>query len=73
MNIDWAALGTVFGVALGAVVIIASLFGFGVVGLSNRAEAREAGGSGAGALTGAVICFAMCVAVVGYGIYLIVA
>ncbi|GAB3156058.1 hypothetical protein GCM10027258_61910 [Amycolatopsis stemonae] len=73
MHIDWGSLGLVFVVALGSVVVLASLFSFGVVGLSQRESARESGDSGTGPLTGAVICFALCAAIVGYGIYLIVA
>ncbi|WP_290053294.1 hypothetical protein [Amycolatopsis solani] len=73
MHIDWGSLGLVFAVALASVVVLTSLFSFGVVGLSQRDSAREAGGSGSGPLAGAVICFALCAAIVGYGIYLIVA
>ncbi|MEV4148101.1 hypothetical protein AB0J40_30850 [Amycolatopsis sp. NPDC049691] len=73
MNINWGSLGLVFLVALGSVVVLASLFSFGVVGLSQRDSARETGASGTGPLAGAVICFALCAAIVGYGIYLIVA
>ncbi|HEY3470613.1 MAG TPA: hypothetical protein VGL47_36135 [Amycolatopsis sp.] len=73
MTIDWSALGTVFVIALGSVAVLASLFSFGVVGLSQREAAREAGGSGTGQLAGAVVCFAVCAAIIGYGIYLIVA
>ncbi len=73
MHINWGALGTVFAVALVAVVALGSLFSFGVVGLSQREAAREAGGSGTGPLVGAIVCFAVCVAIVAYGIYLIVA
>nr|WP_225957316.1 hypothetical protein [Amycolatopsis lexingtonensis] len=73
VHIDWGSLGLVFVVALASVVVLTSLFSFGVVGLSQRDAAREAGGSGSGRLAGAVICFALCAAIVGYGIYLIVA
>ncbi|MTD57189.1 hypothetical protein [Amycolatopsis pithecellobii] len=73
MKIDWAALGSVFLIAIVAVGVITSVFAFGVRGLAARTTAREAGTSGASGLTTAVICFAICVSVVGYGIYLIVA
>lgn len=73
MHINGGSLALVFVVALGSVVVLTSLFSFGVVGLSQRDSAREAGGSGTGPLAGAVICFALCAAIVGYGIYLIVA
>lgn len=73
MQIDWSALGIVFVIALGSVVVLTGLFSFGVIGLSQRETAREAGASGTGPLAGAVICFALCVAIVAYGVYLIVA
>lgn len=73
MNIDGGSLGLVFVVALASVVVLTSLFSFGVVGLSQRESAREAGGTGTGPLAGAILCFAVCLAIVGYGIFLIVA
>lgn len=73
MHIDWGSLGVVFVIALVSVVVVTSLFSFGVVGLSQRDAAREAGGSGGGQLAGSVLCFAACAAIIGYGIYLIVA
>lgn len=80
MNIDWAALASVFGVSLVVTVALVGLFTLGIVGLSKQASTRtstaQAGGSG-GAFTpvraGAYLCFALCVAAVAYGIYLIVA
>lgn len=73
MQIDWSALGIVFVIALGSVVVLTGLFSYGVVGLSQREAARETGASGTGQLAGAVICFALCAAIVLYGVYLIVA
>ncbi|MFD6416615.1 hypothetical protein [Streptomyces sp. NPDC060194] len=73
MNIDWAALGSVFGVSLVATVALVGLFTLGIVGLSKKEAASEQGGSAALATTGAYACFALCVAAVSYGIYLIVA
>ncbi|MEU4798906.1 hypothetical protein [Streptomyces sp. NPDC023327] len=75
MHIDWAALGSVFGVSLAVTVALVGLFTLGVVGLSKQetATAAPAGGSGALARTGAYACFALCAAAVAYGIYLIVA
>ncbi|GAA1202556.1 hypothetical protein GCM10009654_68280 [Streptomyces hebeiensis] len=75
MNIDWAALGAVFGVSLVATVALVGLFALGVVSLARQesAGARSAGGA---ARTGQVLayaCFALCAAAVAYGIYLIVA
>ncbi|WIX79459.1 hypothetical protein QRX50_01180 [Amycolatopsis carbonis] len=73
MDIDWGALGTVFVVALVAAVVLTVLFAYGIRGLSARETAREQGGSGAAAFTGSIVCFAVCAAVVAYGIYLIAA
>lgn len=82
MKIDWAALGSVFGVSLIVTVALVGFFTLGIVGLSKQGSAQSsargsAGGAGAGspalARTGAYACFALCAAAVGYGIYLIVA
>ncbi|MET7647449.1 hypothetical protein ABZS83_28230 [Streptomyces sp. NPDC005426] len=77
MNIDWAALGTVFGVSLVATVALVGLFTLGIVGLSKQPEPAAQGGSTGGstalARTGAYACFGLCAAAVAYGIYLIVA
>ncbi|MEU8704702.1 hypothetical protein [Streptomyces sp. NPDC048565] len=74
MNIDWAALATVFGVSLVATVALVGLFTLGVTGLARRTPTAQGGGE-AGALTrtGAYACFGLCLAAVAYGIYLIVA
>ncbi|WP_329072077.1 hypothetical protein [Amycolatopsis sp. NBC_01480] len=73
MNINWGALGEVFVVALVAAVVLTTLFAYGIRGLSERETAKEQGGTGTMQLTGSVVCFAVCAAVVAYGIYLIVA
>ncbi|MFJ6698456.1 hypothetical protein ACIQM4_20610 [Streptomyces sp. NPDC091272] len=73
MNIDWAALGTVFGVSLVATVGLVGLFTLGIVGLSKQEGATASGGSATVARTGAYACFALCAAAVAYGIFLIVA
>ncbi|WP_329452090.1 hypothetical protein OG894_31600 [Streptomyces sp. NBC_01724] len=77
MNIDWAALGSVFGVSLVVTVALVGLFTLGIVGLSKQPEPAAQGGSASGSLalarTGAYLCFGLCAAAVGYGIYLIVA
>ncbi|HVV25234.1 MAG TPA: hypothetical protein VHF06_37735 [Pseudonocardiaceae bacterium] len=73
MNINWGELGQVFAATVVAAVLVVGLFSVGVIGLSQQATAKENGQSGTGPFTGAVICFALCVAIVGYGIYLIVA
>ncbi|MEV0919355.1 hypothetical protein AB0I93_34535 [Streptomyces sp. NPDC049967] len=77
MNIDWAALGTVFGVSLVATVALVGLFTLGIAGLSRQPEPAEQGGQSGGSLmlarAGAYVCFGLCAAAVAYGIYLIVA
>ncbi|MER5769909.1 hypothetical protein [Streptomyces sp. NPDC001985] len=72
MKIDWAALGSVFGVSLVATVVLVGLFTLGIIGMSKQATASGGGGSVALARTGAYTCFALCVAAITYGIYLIV-
>ena len=72
MKIDWAALGSVFGVSLVVTVGLVALFTLGIVGLSRRNAPRAQGGSAALAVTGAYACFAACAAAVAYGISLIV-
>ncbi|GLF98677.1 hypothetical protein [Streptomyces yaizuensis] len=72
MNIDWVALGSVFGVSLLATVTIAGLFVLGLVGLSKQEVASQAGGSAAVARAGAYLCFTLCLVAVSFGIYLIV-
>ncbi|MCQ6556659.1 hypothetical protein NPS70_26255 [Streptomyces sp. C10-9-1] len=70
MKIDWVALGSVFGVSLVATVALVALFTLGIIGLTKQESAE---GSGAVlARTGAYACFALCVAAVSFGIYLIV-
>ncbi|MCX4761035.1 hypothetical protein OG562_08645 [Streptomyces sp. NBC_01275] len=73
MKIDWAALGSVFGVSLVVTVGVVALFTLGIMGLSRQERAAEQGGSAALAVTGAYACFAACAAAVAYGISLIVA
>ncbi|RVU22020.1 hypothetical protein EOT10_23945 [Streptomyces antnestii] len=73
MHIDWAALGSVFGVSLVITVALVGLFTLGIVGLTKRESAAAQGGSAALAVSGAYVCFALCAAAVGYGIFLIVA
>ncbi|WP_406418258.1 hypothetical protein OH809_32395 [Streptomyces sp. NBC_00873] len=77
MNIDWAALGSVFGVSLVVTVALVGLFTLGIVGLSKQPEPAAQDGSTGGSLVlaraGAYLCFGLCAAAVAYGIYLIVA
>ncbi|MFC6064479.1 hypothetical protein [Streptomyces ochraceiscleroticus] len=81
MNIDWAALGQVFGTTLVVTVAMVGLFTLGIVGTSRKPRqegeagtaAAVGGGTSAVARTGGYACFALCLAAVGYGIFLIVA
>lgn len=70
MDIDWAALGQVFGVSLVATVGLVGVFTLGIVGNSAR---TAGGGAPALARTGAYVCYALCAAAVAFGIYLITA
>jgi len=72
MNIDWAALASVFGVSLLTTVGLVGLFTLGIVALSKRESASASGGSATLAVTGAYACFAACAAAVAYGISIIV-
>ena len=73
MHIDWAALGSVFGVSLVATVSLVAVFTLGITALARRERATAQGDSATLALTGAYVCFAACAAAVAYGISLIVA
>ncbi|MEV0739274.1 MULTISPECIES: hypothetical protein [Streptomyces] len=73
MDIDWAALGSVFGVSLVVTVALVAVFTLGITALSRRERATAQGDSATLALTGAYACFAACAAAVAYGIYIIVA
>jgi hypothetical protein len=73
MDIDWAALASVFGVSLLSTVALVGLFTLGIVGLSKRESGSARGGSATLAVTGAYACFAACAAAVAYGIFIIVA
>lgn len=72
MSIDWGALGEVAVVSIGVSVGVVVIFALGIVALSQREIETGRGATGAAALTGALLCFAACAAVVLYGIYLIV-
>ncbi|MCA1221799.1 hypothetical protein [Streptomyces sp. 8L] len=64
MNIDWASVGTVFGVSLLVTVGLVGLFALGTVGLAKHGSAVVT--------SAAYACFALCAAAVAYGIFLIV-
>ncbi|WP_431045064.1 hypothetical protein ACQUSR_26175 [Streptomyces sp. P1-3] len=81
MNIDWAALGQVFGVSLVVTVAMVGVFTLGIVGTSRKpqpegqsevAAVTASGGPSVLARTLGYACYAVCAAVVAYGINLIV-
>ncbi|MFF5727985.1 hypothetical protein [[Kitasatospora] papulosa] len=72
MNIDWAALASVFGVSLVITIALVGLFTLGITGLARQTTTAQSGGGGILARTGAYACFALCAAAVAYGIFLIV-
>lgn len=49
MDIDWAALGSVFGVSLVVTVALVGFFTLGIVGLSKASSGAQGGGSGVAA------------------------
>ncbi|MET7639027.1 hypothetical protein [Streptomyces sp. NPDC005438] len=71
MDIDWAALGQVFGISMVATVALVGVFTLGITG----STARKADGTATSQLsrTGAYLCFTLCAVAVAYGIYLIAA
>ncbi|NYI06345.1 hypothetical protein [Allostreptomyces psammosilenae] len=70
--IEWSSLGLVLAVSVGASTLIAFVFALGLRGLSRREAAVERGQAATSATAGAAIAFAACVAIVLFGIYLIV-
>ncbi|MFC0596947.1 hypothetical protein [Streptomyces palmae] len=83
MDIDWNALGQVFGTTLLFTIALVGVFTLGILGTARRSgqsagETSEtavatAGGPSAAVRAGAYACYALCAAAVGYGIYIIVA
>lgn len=71
MHVNWSGLGEVFVIALAAGVGVVVLFSLGITTLSRRATTDGRAGTGSTAVAG--VCFLACAAVVGYGIYLVVA
>ncbi|GAA2462036.1 hypothetical protein [Streptomyces macrosporus] len=72
MDIDWAALGQVFGVSLVMTVGLVCVFTFGIVGTRTDHGTGD-GGAGLLGRVGAYASFALCAAAVAYGIYIIAA
>jgi hypothetical protein len=78
MNIDWGSLGVVAIVSLAVSVAVVSLLAFAIVGLSAREHSLSGGGSTAGVLSPSAgtavagLCLLAVVAIVGYGLYVII-
>ena len=72
MSIDWTSLGQVTAVSIGVTFAVVVVFAFGVLGFARYEDAKEHGGTSTVGIAQAGLCFLACVAVVAYGIYLIV-
>lgn len=72
MQIAWASLGQVLLVGLIAGAGSVTVFAVGVLGLSRAATAREAGRTDVLGYGLAGLCFLVVIAVVLYGLYLII-
>jgi len=76
--IDWAALGKILGVGLLAGAGLPALFAVGLRALTTGGHGRQTDsgeatiGFGPAGLMAAGLCFAIVLAGIGYGIYLIV-
>jgi hypothetical protein len=69
MNIAWGDLGLVLLVGLAAGAGVVAVFALGVAALAGPSESTAEPAAGLRRLVG-YACFAVCAAVVGYGIYL---
>jgi hypothetical protein len=73
MQIKWNELLQVFGATMISTILLVTLFSFGVRGLAKNPEgAKEEGESHNVSEAGPVLCFVLCLAMVAYGVYLIV-
>ncbi|MDK1474243.1 hypothetical protein QNO07_12575 [Streptomyces sp. 549] len=70
MNIDWAALGQVFGVSLVATLALVGVFTLGIVGSSARGADGNPTVLGR---VGAFVSYGICALAVAYGIWIIAA
>lgn len=85
MHIEWNELLQVFGATMLSTIVLVTLFSLGVRGLAKNpehpehpenAENTENGKEGESvniSEAGPVLCFVLCLAIVAYGVYLIVA
>lgn len=78
MSIDWGALGVVAVVSFAVAVGVTALVAFALVGLSARvpaaatADGRRPGLSPAAGTAVAAVCLAGTLAIVGYGMWIII-
>jgi hypothetical protein len=72
MHVNWSGLAVVFGVSFGAVLAMVALFSLGIGGMSMRITARERQASGRPGTVTATVGFVACLAVVAFGVWLIV-
>lgn len=72
MHIDWASLRQVAVVSVAVAVAMVVLFSLGILVLSHRDTDIDRANTATLALTGALLCFTACAAIVLYGIYLII-
>lgn len=70
---NWSALTEVFLIALVVGVGTIGLFSLGIIALDRRAAAVTDGRPMAVPTVASVLCFLACAAIVGYGIYLVIA
>jgi hypothetical protein len=73
--VNWVALGQVLLFALGTGAVLVSAFSFGLVSLDRYDLGRRTDAASAatvGALIVAALCFAVCVAGVGLGIWALI-
>ncbi|MGI8312858.1 hypothetical protein [Saccharopolyspora hattusasensis] len=73
MHISWGGLGSVFVVSLAVAVVVVVLFSLGIVAVGKRTAAFERHTWSLGPTVTAALCFAACVVLVLYGLYLIIA
>jgi hypothetical protein len=66
------AIGSIAAASLGAIIVVAVLFGLGVLGISRYEAARAHGNSGSLSAVGAGAAFVACLTIAVFGLYLIV-
>jgi len=72
VSIHWLDLFKVAVVALAFAVALVTVFSVGLLGASRIEGARDGTGNAAAGYLTAGVCFAICAAGVGYGLYLLI-